>query len=263
MNILQHIATDSDNLETNHYPLGSMPREDNSLRKMRLIQAANAVLPSIFACSSNCWRKPSDNLSWYCGDLFSALSVDMVRTINYYLLHGNYHSKKAYKKQTLKSLSPLLSVLITTLLKRSKSMTNYNSTPYTAQGVSKIQPTEQNNSLPNVANKVYAILAFAKSEAERGNSNNLHTANITSTPKNRAIFVCGLNTPKENNPLNFEPVAFLSMVAFSGQRLIVGCIPYVAVFHPAKRYRQTVESKAIVFNVFHTELSAMIYLFKA
>ncbi|WGE49198.1 ash family protein [Actinobacillus equuli] len=119
------------------------------------------------------------------------------------------------------------------------------------------------NYFTSLANKVYAILAFAKSEAERGNSNNLHTANITSTPKNRAIFVCGLNTPKENNQSKNGLVTFLSMVAFSGQRLIVGCIPYVAVFHPAKRYRQTVESKAIVFNVFHTELSAMIYLFKA
>ena len=46
-------------------------------------------------------------------------------------------------------------------------------------------------------NSIYSILAVAKSAAERENSNNLYKANITSTPKNRAIFVCGLHTPKE------------------------------------------------------------------
>lgn len=118
--------------------------------------------------------------------------------------------------------------------------------------------------------------AVAKSTAERGNSNLLHTAN-KSTPLNRAIFVCKLNTPKErpelqesqerqftSNEFN-QPklglVKSLSMVAFSGQRLIVGCVPYVAVFHPAKRYRQTVESEAIAPQNFHTELLAMIYKF--
>ncbi|EFM96099.1 ash family protein [Actinobacillus pleuropneumoniae] len=121
----------------------------------------------------------------------------------------------------------------------------------------------KNNSFTSLANKVYAILAFAKSEAERGNSNLLPTANITSTPKNRAIFVCGLNTPKENSQSQNGFAKFLSMVAFSGQRLIVGCVPLVAVFHPAKRYRQTVESEAIAHQVLPTELSAMIYLFKA
>ena len=119
------------------------------------------------------------------------------------------------------------------------------------------------NCFTSLANKVYAILAFAKSEAERGNSNLLPTANITSTPKNRAIFVCGLNTPKENSQSQNGFAEFLSMVAFSGQRLIVGCVPLVAVFHPAKRYRQTVESEAIAHQVLLTELSAMIYLFKA
>ena len=111
-----------------NHPFGSMPREDNSLRKILFIHVAKVASPSILACSSNCWRNSSVNLIWYCGDLFSFLSIDMVRTINYYLLHGNYHNKKAYKKQTPKSLSPLLSVLITTLLKRSKTMTNCNYT---------------------------------------------------------------------------------------------------------------------------------------
>ncbi|WGE57669.1 ash family protein [Actinobacillus equuli] len=115
------------------------------------------------------------------------------------------------------------------------------------------------NCFTSLANKVYAILAFAKSEAERGNSNLYLLANITSTPKNRAIFVCGLNTPKER--LN---MACSSMVAFSGQRLIVGCFPVEAVFHPAKRYRPTPwKVLAIVPQYLLLELSAMIYLFKA
>lgn len=119
------------------------------------------------------------------------------------------------------------------------------------------------NCFTSLANKVYATLAFAKSEAERGNSNNLLVAN-TSTPFNdRAFFVRGLNTPKENDQSKNGFVTFLSMVAFSGQRLIVGCVPQVAVFHPAKRYRQAVESKAIDSKNLLVELSAMIYLFKA
>lgn len=109
-----------------NHPFGSMPRADNSLRKILFIQVAKVVSPSALACSSSCLRNSSVSLIWYCGDLFSFLSLDMVRTINYYLLHGNYHSKKVHKKQTPKSLSPLLSVLITTLLKRSKTMTNCN-----------------------------------------------------------------------------------------------------------------------------------------
>ncbi len=120
------------------------------------------------------------------------------------------------------------------------------------------------NCFTSLANKVYAILAFSKSEAERGNSNLYLLANITSTPKNRAIFVCGLNTPKENSQSQNGFAKFLSMVAFSGQRLIVGCFPVEAVFHPAKRYRPTPwKVLAIVPQYLLLELSAMIYLFKA
>lgn len=128
-----------------------------------------------------------------------------------------------------------------------------------------------------IFNKFHTVVA--KSTTERGNSNNKTLAN-TSTPfNNRAFFVRKLNTPKENNQTktgfvvflsnefnwtNFGLVESLSMVAFSGQRSIVGCVPKFAVFHPAKRYRQTVESKAIAFKNLTLELSAMLtYLFKA
>lgn len=128
-----------------------------------------------------------------------------------------------------------------------------------------------------IFNKFHTVVA--KSTTERGNSNNKTLVN-TSTPfNNRAFFVRKLNTPKENNQTktgfvvflsnefnwtNFGLVESLSMVAFSGQRSIVGCVPKFAVFHPAKRYRQTVESKAIAFKNLTLELSAMLtYLFKA
>ena len=111
---------------------------------------------------------------------------------------------------------------------------------------------------------------------ERGNSNNKQLANTSTPLNNRAFFVRKLNTPKGNNQIktgfvvflsnefnqtNFGLVESLSMVAFSGQRLIVVCVPIVAVFHPAKRYRQTVESKAIALQKLQLELLAMFYKF--
>lgn len=111
-------------------PLGSMPLDANSLRKILLIQVARVVSPSFFACSSNCWRNSSANLIWYCGDLFSFCGVDMVFTLMYGYLYGNYHNKKVQKKQTPKSISPLLSVL-TNNLTRNKTMANLNYTGFT------------------------------------------------------------------------------------------------------------------------------------
>ncbi|HGO5822481.1 TPA: ash family protein [Mannheimia haemolytica] len=102
----------------------------------------------------------------------------------------------------------------------------------------------------------YYALAVAKSAAERGNSNISQTAN-SSTPFNRAFFVCSLRTPKEN-----ALSVLLSMVGRNGQRLIVGCIPFEAVFHPVMLYRQAWKL-AVVPQQFQTELSSMIYLFKA
>ncbi len=111
-------------------PLGSMPLDANSLRRILLIQVARVVSPSFFACSSNCWRNSSANLIWYCGDLFSFCGVDMVFTSMYSYLYGNYHNKKVQKKQTPKSISPLLSVL-TNNLTRNKTMANLNYTGFT------------------------------------------------------------------------------------------------------------------------------------
>ena len=53
------------------------------------------------------------------------------------------------------------------------------------------------------------------------------------------------------------------MVVRNGQRLIVGCFPLIAVFHPVTCYRPIVENKAVVPQNSSMELSEMIYLFKA
>ncbi|QLB19574.1 ash family protein [Mannheimia granulomatis] len=102
----------------------------------------------------------------------------------------------------------------------------------------------------------YYALVVAKSTAERGNSNISQTAN-SSTPFNRAFFVRSIRTPKEN-----ALSVLLSMVGRNGQCLIVGCIPFEAVFHPVMFYRQAWKL-AVVPKSFQTELSPMIYLFKA
>ncbi|PVX32645.1 Ash family protein [Pasteurella langaaensis DSM 22999] len=122
----------------------------------------------------------------------------------------------------------------------------------------------------------YSFHAVAKSTAEPGNSNYLHTAN-SSTPLNRAFFVRSLRTPKES-AVKFDYIfptyeitkskigfcKFLSMVACSGKGFALCCVPYVAVFQPVTRYHPKPGNFSVVTSSkFHTELSAMIYLFKA
>lgn len=94
----------------------------------------------------------------------------------------------------------------------------------------------------------------AKSTTERGNSNYELTAN-SSTPLIRAFFVRSIRTPKEN-----ALSVLLSMVGRIGQRLIVGCLPLVAVFHPDTFYRQAWKLAVDVKNLL-TEFSQMLYTF--
>ncbi|WP_294088527.1 ash family protein [uncultured Actinobacillus sp.] len=101
----------------------------------------------------------------------------------------------------------------------------------------------------------------AKSATERGNSNNQSLAN-SSTPLIRAFFVRSIRTPKENTVPKNRERGFLSMVERIGQRLIVGCVPVIAVFHPDTFYRQAWKL-AVVPEKLSLELLAMIYLFKA
>ncbi|MFP4733171.1 ash family protein [Pasteurella multocida] len=120
------------------------------------------------------------------------------------------------------------------------------------------------------------LIVSAKSLTERGNSNYLLVAN-SSTPFNRAFFVREVRTPKIryanshngifsiNSILSiFGLTGFISMVACDWQRLIVGCVPQVAVFHPIARYRPKAWKLLAVTSIQHlVELIAMIYLFKA
>lgn len=79
-------------------PLGSIPLDCNSLRRIRFIQVASDESPSCFAISSSCARNSSGKRIWYCGDLFSCC-VDMVVTGAYYHLHGNDHCNYSCHKR--------------------------------------------------------------------------------------------------------------------------------------------------------------------
>lgn len=81
-----------------------------------------------------------------------------------------------------------------------------------------------------------------------------------STPFNRAFFVRGIRTPKENTVPKNRERDFLSMVERIWQRLTVGCLPLGAVFHPDTFYRQ-VWKLAVVPENSQVELSKMIYKF--
>ncbi|MDG6331499.1 ash family protein [Glaesserella parasuis] len=117
----------------------------------------------------------------------------------------------------------------------------------------------ENISLYKMLSEIYSVHIIAKSITERGNSNDELTAN-SSTPFNRAFFVRSIRTPKENTvPKNGER-SFLSMVGRIGQRLIVGCLPLVAVFHPDTFYRQAWKLAVDVKNLL-TEFSQMFYTF--
>ncbi|MGX2948076.1 ash family protein [Frederiksenia canicola] len=123
-----------------------------------------------------------------------------------------------------------------------------------------VQPTEQKTILHPLALIGYSAPVIAKSIASREKLNNLHMAN-DSTPLTRAFFVRSLRTPKENAFLKNKERSFLSMVGRIGQRLGVGCVPYVAVSHPDTLYRPAVRSKAVDIKNLHMELSQMFYKF--
>ena len=95
-----------------------------------------------------------------------------------------------------------------------------------------------------------------KTIAEPENSNNLLMAN-SSTPLNRAFFVCSTRTPKERLNMACSP-----MVACSGKGFALCCVPLVAVSQPVTRYRPKPENfRAVTSSSLLMELSAMIYKF--
>ena len=96
---------------------------------------------------------------------------------------------------------------------------------------------EKMNRLQAVKNGRSMVGVVAKSTASRGKLN-LLMAN-TSTPNDRAFFVCCTRTPQEN-----RLAVFLSMVGYSG-RYFTDCLPLTTASHTAVPYRQTVESLAV------------------
>lgn len=105
---------------------------------------------------------------------------------------------------------------------------------------------EKMNSLPLLAGGRNIAGVTAKSVTSREKLNDL-LAN-TSMPSNnlkRAIFVCSLRTPKENQNTFPKIGERSSMVGRNGQSLAIGCFPVKAVSHPVTFYRQTVRSTAV------------------
>ena len=106
---------------------------------------------------------------------------------------------------------------------------------------------------------VYIESALAKSEASRGKLN-LSMAN-TSTPKKNVLFFFRSVYAPIKYSLSFDKL--FPMVVRNGQRLIVGCFPLIAVFHPVTCYRPIVENQAVVPQNSSMELSEMkSYIFK-
>ena len=147
-----------------------------------------------------------------------------------------------------------------------QNQVNYTSNEKLSQFKS-LTSSEFSNTFDNVITKLIT---------ERGNSNLLYTAN-KSTPLNRAIFVCKLNTPKESNQTktvfiaflsnefnqtNFGLVESLSMVACNGKGFALCCVPIVAVFEPVIRYRPKASKLQVVaLQKLQLELLAMFYKF--
>lgn len=148
---------------------------------------------------------------------------------------GRYMVKKHMKK-------------VITILQASKGYEDYSKEIH-----SEINQLEK-ISFHKIIKAFYPDHVVAKSITERGNSNCEHMAD-NSTPFNRAFFVRSIRTPKEN-----ALSVLLSMVGRIGQRLIVGCFPCVAVFHPDTSYRQAWKL-AVVPEKHHMELSKMLYTF--
>lgn len=93
--------------------------------------------------------------------------------------------------------------------------------------------------------------AVAKSTAEPRNSNDLQMAN--STPS-ACFFIRSTRTSQERPERH-------SMVACSGKGSALCCVPFVAVFEPVTRYRQSLERKAVVSTNSQMELLAMLFKF--
>lgn len=276
---VHHNLIDNENFSINFkdYPLGSMPREANSFLISRLIQADIFPSPSCSTANSIALRNSGSNLNWNGGlplrEVFLSLCIDTLFP-PVYIVYVSIHNTHTFtNKQAPEVLPARTEALITHLLKRSKSMTDYNSTPYTAIGASKICSRNEIHLLSNTDENLspiskllksailgYYALAVAKSAAEPGNSNDLYLAD-SSTPLNRAFFVRSTRTPKENHFPKFGESEFLSMVACNGKGSPFAVFQVSQFSSPLHVTAQTLESLAVAPQNLYLELSAMIYKF--
>lgn len=104
----------------------------------------------------------------------------------------------------------------------------------------------------------YSISTVAKSIVGCGSPYLSSKANEEYTPQ-ACFFICSTNTSKAS-----QIRLVLSMMAFDGQRSIVGCFPLMAVLPPHQTLSPyTVEGVSDSSSKFIKGLSAMIYLFLA
>lgn len=120
-------------------PLGSIPREANSLRIILLIQAEILPSPSCSTAFSIAERNSGSNLNWNGGlpTLFLSFCIDISSTpILLFICTDILHTVSKKSKRPL--MFPALKGVLTNNLTKDKTMANPNNTPYTAQGASKI-----------------------------------------------------------------------------------------------------------------------------
>ena len=276
---IQNPNLDSLDFKRVNHPFGSMPRLDNSLRKIRLIHVAKVVSPSTLACSSSCLRKSSCSLIWYCLDLFSFI-VDIVITPNYHDIQCNYSITIITETNKALIVVATLKEPLTTTLKELNIMANSNyitgevmmtSTACIIKAVKSadakmrspvIQGNFQNcdtNHFTTPRTLDYFNTVLAKSKTEPENSNDRQLAH--DTPRLACFFMRKIRTPQEDTPLKNQERNILSMVACDGKGFALCCVPIVAVFEPVARYRPN--PRKFSGNSYQSAIgvTAMIYLF--
>lgn len=232
----------------NNYSFGSIPREDNSLRIIRLIQAEMLPSPSCATAFSIAKRSSGLNLNWKGGlpTLFLLSCIDISNTPILSFNCTDILNTFRTKSKRLLMLATSTGVLITNLLNRSKLMTYINhSTVIKKHFTTKVILDYLNN-------------ALAKSKAEPDNSNNLSLAH--NTPLNACFFMRSTRTPKRKTKIRLFNQ---SMVTCSGKGFALCCVPVIAVCQPVTRYRPSLTTLAVTSKNLFNGVTDMLYRFKA
>ncbi|OOF87803.1 hypothetical protein [Rodentibacter ratti] len=128
------------NSQCKNQPFGSMPREDSSLRMMRLIQADMEASPSISRAFLTAFSRSGSILKAICLlplGKFTLFVFDTCFTLIYDLSCVRHCKTRAINNQA-PDVVATHSEALTNNLTKDKTMADPNNTLYTAQGVSKI-----------------------------------------------------------------------------------------------------------------------------